>query len=89
LKDFVCKEGKTAETVKFFEKIGAKRNVLLVVSVKDELVERATRNLENVVVSQAMYLNVFNIMNADTIVITEKSLQIINEWLVKEEGAKK
>ena len=89
VEDFVCKEGKTAETVKFFEKIGAKRNVLLVVDNKDILVERATRNLENVVVSQAMYLNVFNIMNADTIVITQKSLEIINDWLVKIEGAKK
>jgi len=88
VEDFVCKDGKTAETVKFFDKIGAKRNVLLVVSNKDILVERATRNLENVVVTQAMYLNVFNIMNADVIVITEKSLEIIHEWLVRIEGAK-
>lgn len=86
---FECKEGKTADTVKFLNKIGAKRNVLLVVSVKDALVERATNNLSNVVVSQAMYLNVFNIMNADSIVITEKSLEIIEKWLAKETEAKK
>lgn len=86
---FECKEGKTADTVKFLNKIGAKRNILLVVDVKDALVERATNNLSNVVVSQAMYLNVFNIMNADSIVITEKSLEIIEKWLAKETEAKK
>ena len=89
VESFESQNGKVSDTVKFLDKIGAKRNILLVVDVKDAKVERATKNLSNVVVSQAMYLNVFNIMNADSIVITEKSLEIIEKWLAKETEAKK
>lgn len=78
---FENKEAKTSQTVKLLEKLGAKRNVLLVVDVKDELVTRATRNLSEVIVVQAKYLNVYDILNADSIVITKKSLEIIQEWL--------
>lgn len=81
IETFECKAGKTAETVKFLDKIGAKRNVLLVVSDKDKLVERATNNLKSVKPVQAMYLNVFDIMNADNIVISKKALIIIEQWL--------
>jgi len=81
IETFDCKEGKVAPTVKLLDKIGADRNVLLVVSLKDGLVDRATRNLPNVTAVQANYLNVFDVMNADNIVISRKSLEIIDEWL--------
>jgi large subunit ribosomal protein L4 len=83
IETFDCKNGKTSETVSFLKKIGASRKVLLVVSVKDELVLRSTNNLQNVKAVQAMYLNVFDIMNADTIVIEKKSLDMVHEWLSK------
>src|SRR3989344_5563406 len=69
IETFECKDGKVAQTTKLLDKIGAKGNVLLAVSLKDELVERATRNLQNIKVVQAKYLNVYDIMNADRIVI--------------------
>ena len=81
IETFECEEGKVAQTVKFLDKIGAKRNILIAVSQKDELVERATRNLQNVKAVSAKYLNVFDIMNADTIVLSKKALVIIEEWL--------
>lgn len=83
---FECKEGKTSETKKLLDKIGATRNTLLVVSDKDALVERSTRNLSNVKAVHAMYLNVFDIMNADHIVISKKALDIVHEWLSKKEA---
>lgn len=89
LETFECKDGKVAPTAKLLNKIGAKRNTLLVVSVKDKLVERATRNLPKVKVVQAMYINVFDILNADHIVISKKSLDIIKEWLGKPQAVKK
>ena len=85
LETFECKDGKVAPTVKLLDKLGATRNVLLVVSTKDELVERATRNIPNLTVTHASYLNVFDILNADTIVLTNKSIDIISEWLSKKE----
>lgn len=84
IESFKSKDGKTADTVKFLDKIGAKRNVLLVVSDKDKIAVRATSNLQSITLVQSMYLNVFDIMNADSIVIEQKSLDTIHEWLKKE-----
>jgi len=81
IETFECKDGKTAEAAKFFKKIGAERKILLVVSQKDALVERATNNLKDVTAVHAMYLNVHDILNADSIVISKKALAIIDEWL--------
>jgi large subunit ribosomal protein L4 len=76
-----CKDGKAGPIAKLLTKLEAKGNTLLVCSLKDDLAVRATRNLRSVKIVQANYLNVFDIMNADTIVISEKSLVIITDWL--------
>lgn len=86
---FSCPEGKTKETVSLLSehKISSRSRVLIVVSKKDDLVKRATQNLPNVKAAHAMYLTVFDILNADTIFISKKSLEIIETWLKKEEKA--
>ncbi len=84
IETFECKEGKVKETLTLLDKIGATRRILLVVSQKDELVERATRNLQNVKPVSANYLNVYDVMNADTIVMSKKSVEIVTNWLKKE-----
>ncbi|TXG78168.1 50S ribosomal protein L4 [Patescibacteria group bacterium] len=81
IETFERKDGKVAQTTKLLDKIGAKGSVLIVVSQKDDLAERATRNLHNVKAVQANYLNVYDIINADTLVITKKSLDVIHNWL--------
>jgi large subunit ribosomal protein L4 len=81
IETFECKAGKVADTTKFFNKIGAKGNVLLVVEAKDSLVDRATRNLATVKAVQANYLTVYDVLNADTIVVSKKGLDMIHEWL--------
>lgn len=78
---FDNKESKTAATVKLLDKLGADRNVLLIVDNKDLATERATRNIPYVTTVQAKYVNVFDTMNADHVVITKKALEIIEEWL--------
>lgn len=78
---FDNKEAKVAATAKLLSKIEAKGGVLLVLDHKDEKVERAVNNLQDVKAVTANYLNVYDIMNADTLVVSEKSLTIINEWL--------
>lgn len=85
---FACPQGKVKETIAMFEKnkLDAKQNTLLVVSEKDELVIRATNNVANLKVVRPTYLNVFDILNADKIVITEKSLPVIENWLLGKEA---
>lgn len=81
IETFDARDGKVAPVVKFLEKIDAGGKVLLVVENKDDKTLRATNNIGNVKVSHANYLNVFDLMNADTIVISNKSLDIVSEWL--------
>lgn len=81
IETFECKDGLVKPTADLLKKIGAKRSTLIVVSKKDELVERATRNLTDVKAVAANYLNVYDIVNAHHIIISKKSLDIISEWL--------
>ncbi len=80
IEDFTS-DGKTAATAKLLAKLGATSGVLLVVQAKTDVIDRATRNLPGVVVTQATYLNVFQIMNADIIIITKPALNLIDSWL--------
>lgn len=82
------KDGKTANAVQFLEKnnVSNEDGVLLVVSKKDDLILRATGNISNLKVVSPMYLNVFDLMNADKVLISQKSLPIIENWLLGEEN---
>ena len=82
------KDGKSKEVIKTLEdKKIAPKNVLIVVSEKDELTLRATNNLAFVKLVRPTYLNVFDIMNADTIVIVKDALSVLDNWLTKKEEA--
>ena len=85
--DFAVKDGKVKETLKLLadNKIDISANILLVVPEKDELTIRATNNIANLKLIRATYLNVFDIMNADVVVISEKALPVIDQWLIGEE----
>lgn len=85
--DFAIKDGKTKETLKILadNKIDTSSNILLVVPEKDELTLRATNNIANLKAVRPTYLNVFDVMNADQIVIAEKALPAIDAWLMGEE----
>ena len=78
---FENKEGKVAATVKLLDKIGATGNVLLVVGLKDALVVRATSNLPNLKTVQAKYLNVYDLLNSDVVVLSKDALDAVHEWL--------
>lgn len=82
---FDVKSGKTADAVKLFTKLGADRNVLLVVENKTPELVRATRNIPYVTLVQSRYINVFDAMNANTIILTSTALNEVHEWL---KGAK-
>lgn len=74
-------KGKTADAVKLLDKLGATKNVLIVVEAKTPELTRSVSNLQNVQVVTARYLNVYDILNADSIVLTNKALATVHEWL--------
>ncbi len=84
IESFDCKDGKTAEAKSILNKIGTNRSALLVVSNKDEMLDRATRNIGDLTVVHAMYLNVFDLLNAHMVIMTEEALAITTKWLQKE-----
>ena len=72
--------GKTAEVAKFLEDNKLNRRILIVADKTPELI-RATNNISEVLLVSPMYLNVFDILNADHIVIAPKAIEVIENWL--------
>ena len=81
IEQLASKEGKTADMVKLLTKLGVTRSTLLVVSDKTAELTLATRNLQDVILVSAKYLNVFDILNAHHIVLTADALKTVEEWL--------
>lgn len=81
LETLEVKDGKVKTVTTLLDKIGAKGRVLLVVDDKTDFAKRATNNIENLKLVQANYVNAYDVMNADTIIITKKSLDLISDWL--------
>ena len=72
--------GKTAEVAKFLADNKLNRRILIVAEKTPELI-RATNNISEVLLVSPMYLNVFDILNADHIVIAPKAVETIENWL--------
>lgn len=81
IETFSCPDGKVKPTLQLLKKMGTEGTVLIVVSEKDILVERATQNLTDVKAVQANYLNVFDVTNFDNIIIEKAALEAVSSWL--------
>jgi large subunit ribosomal protein L4 len=81
--NFDLSSGRTKDAVAYLigHKIDPRNKVLLVSEIKDEALMRATNNIQQIKIVKPKYLNVFDILNADSIIISEKSLPIISDWL--------
>ena len=89
IETFDFKDGKTAPLAALLAKLNATKKVLLVVDNKDDMAVRASRNITDLKVVNARYLNVFDLLNADSIIMTSKSVDIVAEWLKPTSAASK
>lgn len=80
--DDIKTTGKTAEIAKWLvdQKVEGK-NIVIVVDTKATELVRATKNLQNVQLVQANYLNVFTILNADKLMMTKAAVKAVEAWL--------
>jgi len=78
--------GKTSETIKFLEDNKLTRRVLIVVEEKTPELLRATNNVQNVLLVSTKYLNVYHLINADSVVLSKDSIPTLKSWLVKEDA---
>lgn len=82
IENFEVKDNKTAEAAKLLGKLDAtKGNVLIALENLSEELNRATRNLSNVKLVQGTYVNVYDVTNADHIVITKPALEALTALL--------
>lgn len=80
--------GKTKEATAAIKKLGLEnKNILAVVKEKTPEILRSTNNLSNMKVVRATYLNVFDILNADAIIISKDAMPEIENWLLGKENA--
>ncbi|HVE80626.1 MAG TPA: 50S ribosomal protein L4 [Candidatus Dormibacteraeota bacterium] len=89
LESFDGGNGKVKTALALLQKIGVTGRVLLVVPEKTDAIDRSTRNIPELVVSAANYLNVFVILNADTVVITADAADKIENWLGESKKSEK
>jgi large subunit ribosomal protein L4 len=73
--------GKTSAIAGLLTKIGASRRTLVVVDKLTDDMVRASNNLSDIKLISAMYLNTYDTMNADTIILTKPALQVVSSWL--------
>ncbi len=87
---FEPKEGKTKEAIKFLEANQPKstklNKTLVVLEQKDSKIMRSTSNLQNSKFVSAKYLNVYDILNADLILIQTSALKTLDNWLVSKDA---
>ena len=71
---------KTSEALSVLENIKlSNKKVLLVLSQKDEIIQKSFRNIKGVKYVLVNYLNPVDIMHADKIVFMESALQVVNQ----------
>jgi|SRR5665213_3309666 len=72
---------KTKAAASLLTKLSATGRTLLIIEDKNSAAGLSTRNLQNVKATQANYVNVFDAMNAENIVITKPALTVLSNWL--------
>ncbi len=83
VKDFgsTLESPKTKEITEALSRLGISSDVkvLIILSQPSEIIRRSVRNLEKVKLIQANHLNVFDLLNANSLVVGEDALQTIQE----------
>ena len=83
IKDFGSKLDvpKTSEIVSLLKRLGIDSDgkVLIILNHPSEIIKRSIRNLEKIKLMSADQLNVFDLLNANSLVIGEEALSTIKE----------
>lgn len=88
VEDFSFEAPKTKEFVNLLNnlKVSEKKSIV-VLPQSDNTVSLSARNLQKTKVVNAASVNTYSILNADSLVLTEKALEVINSMLTKVEEA--
>ncbi len=81
IEKFAFTEYKTKAAIELLNKLGAEGNVVIVVEQADPKTVKSVANLAGVSIVPTHSLNVYLVMNADTIIIEKAALELISSWL--------
>lgn len=81
IEDIKLKDHKTSQLAKLIKKLALDGNVLLVVDTISTELNLASNNIPTVLLSKASSLNVFDVLNADVIVLTKPALKALDTRL--------
>ena len=84
--DFTVSDGKTKTAQALLNKVSATGRILIAVETLDEKTVQALANINDVAVVQAQYLNVYTLLNANTVILTKKAQEIVETWLTNKEA---
>ena len=72
-------EPKTKEMIKFLEAVKAEKKALIVTAEKDENVVKSARNIPGVRTALATTMNVYEIINHESFIVTKEAVELIEE----------
>lgn len=75
LEDYVAKEAKTKDFAAMLKKLPIDRNVLIIISEKDAVIQRSSRNLPNAKTILANYLNIHDLQKHKTVLLMKDSVE--------------
>jgi large subunit ribosomal protein L4 len=81
VEEFNRKSTKVKIMQNYLNKLSAQGSILLIVDTKAEAIIRSTANLPTVKIVTANYLTVFDVLNADCLIIEQVALDTIHKWL--------
>ena len=70
---------KTKEMIKVLEAIKADRKSLIITAVKDENTVKSAANIPGVRTALATTMNVYEIVNANSLILTKEAVELIEE----------
>ena len=77
--DLAFDEPKTKEMIKFLSAVGAEKKALIVTAEKEENVMKSAANLKGVETSHVGRLNVYEIINHTSFIVTKEAIEKIEE----------
>jgi large subunit ribosomal protein L4 len=72
---------RTAELLRVLDRLELPRNTLILTAAKDAVLQLAARNLPDVKVLLARYLNVRDLMACERVLLPLDALEVLEEWL--------
>jgi large subunit ribosomal protein L4 len=81
IEDFKIKAPKVSDMAKLLKKLGANRRTLIVNHELSDHFTLSIRNLDNVKALRPKSINVFDILNANHLIMTKAALEEVEKWL--------